>query len=153
VQQQVLSDSIYPLFLVLTSSLSLLLLSQFLVRIILIKSCSSYYFVDSKFVDTYHLKISATPSVALYLFDEPSNNTISKIANLPIIFPTGDCMTLDFDITLLNSFCFLVLGYNWLNPLYLKSSNSSWLKNCVVSWLKMIKKISVERVLCWIVSF
>ena len=133
-QQQVLSDSIYPLFLILTFSLSLLLLSQFLVRIILIKFCSSHYFVDSKFVDTYHLKISATPSVALYLFDSSSNNTISKITNLPIIFPTGDCMTLNFYVTLLNSSYFLVLGYNWLNPLYLKSSNSSWLKNYVVSW-------------------
>jgi len=71
-------------------------------------------------MDTYHLKTSATPPVALRLFDGSLNSTISKIANLPIIFSTGDCMNLDFYVTLLDSSCCLVLGYNWLaqhNPL------------------------------------
>jgi len=80
----------------------------------LVDSRSTHYFVDSKFVDTHHLKISATPLVALCLFDSSSNSTISKIANLPIIFSTGDYINLDFYVTLLDSFCSLVLGYNWL---------------------------------------
>ena len=54
------------------------------------------------------------PPVVLYLFDGSSNSTISEIANLLIIFSTGDCMTLDFYIILFNFFCSLVLGYNWL---------------------------------------
>jgi len=65
-------------------------------------------------VDTHHLKTSATPPVALHLFDGSSNSTISEIANLPIIFSTSNCMNLDFYVTLLDSSCSLVLGYNWL---------------------------------------
>ena len=86
----------------------------------LVNSRSTYCFVDSKFVDTHYLKTSATLLVALYLFDGSSNSTISEIANLPIIFSTSDCMNLDFYITLLDSSCSLVPGYNWLawhNPL------------------------------------
>jgi len=65
-------------------------------------------------VDTHHFKISTTLLVALYLFDGSSKSTISEIANLPIIFSTSDCMNLDFYVTPLDSFCSLVLGYNWL---------------------------------------
>ena len=71
-------------------------------------------------MDTHHLKTSATPLVALHLFDGSSNSTISEIANLPIIFSTSDCINLDFYITPLDSSYSLVLGYNWLtrhNPL------------------------------------
>ena len=75
---------------------------------------STYYFVDSKFVDTHHLKTSATSLIALCLLDSSSNSTISEIANLSIIFSTGNCMNLDFYITPLDSSCSLVLRYNWL---------------------------------------
>jgi len=107
-----LSDS-HSLFVSLTSPL--ILGQDHLNKILfcaLINSGSTHCFVDSKFVDTYHLKTSVTPPVALHLFDGLSNSTISKIANLPIIFPTSDCMNQDFYITLLDSFCSLVLGYN-----------------------------------------
>ena len=65
-------------------------------------------------MDVHYLKISTTPPVALYLFDSSSNSTISKTVDLSVIFPTGDYMNLDFDITLFDSSCSLVLGYNWL---------------------------------------
>ena len=109
-----LSDS-HSLFVSLTSPL--ILGQDHLNKIpfrALVDSRSTHYFVDSKFVDTHHLKTSATPLVALCLFDSSSNSIISKITNLPIIFSTGDCMNLDFYVTLLDSFCSLVLGYNWL---------------------------------------
>ena len=109
-----LSDS-HSLFI---SLISLLILGQDYFNKIpfqaLVGSGSTHYFVDSKFVNTHHLKTSATPPVALHLFDGSSNSTISKIANLPIIFSTSDCMNLDFYVTPLDSFCSLVLGYNWI---------------------------------------
>ena len=80
----------------------------------LIDSRSTHCFVDSKFVDTYYLKIFTTLPVTLYLFDSLSNSTISKIAKLLISFSTGDCINLDFYVTLLDSSCSLVLRYNWL---------------------------------------
>ena len=98
------------------SLISLLILGQnHLNKILfwaLVDSESTHCFVNSKSVDTYHLKTTATPLVALYLFNSLSNSTISEIANLPIIFSTGDCMNLDFYVTSLNSSCSLVLGYN-----------------------------------------
>ena len=86
----------------------------------LVNSRSTYCFVDSKFVDTHHLKTSATLPVILCLFDGLLDNIISKIANLLIIFPSSNCINLDFYVTLLDSSCSLIIGYNWLiwhNPL------------------------------------
>jgi len=115
-----LSD-LHSLFVSLTSPL--ILGQDHLNKILfqaLVDSGSTHCFVDSKFVDIHHLKISATPPVALHLFDGSSNSTISEIANLPIIFSTSDCMNLDFYVTPLDSSYSLVLRYNWLarhNPL------------------------------------
>ena len=115
VQQRVQFNSMHPLFVSLTSPL--ILGQDYLNKIpfqALVDSRSTHCFVDSKFVDTHHLKISATSPVALCLFDGSSNSTIFEIANLPIIFSTGDCMNLDFYVTPLDSSCSLVLGCNWL---------------------------------------
>ena len=79
----------------------------------LINSGSTLCFVDSKFVDTHHLKTSVIPLVTLYLFNGSLNN-ISEIANLPIIFSTSYYMNLNFNTTLIDSSYSLVLGYNWL---------------------------------------
>jgi len=56
----------------------------------------------------------------LRLFDGTSNNIISEVLSLPVKFPSGECMTLDFYVTPLDSCCSLVLGHSWLtryNPL------------------------------------
>jgi len=58
--------------------------------------------------------------VELCLFGGTSNNIISEIVWLPVKFLSGECMTLDFYVTLLDSCCLLVLGHSWLtryNPL------------------------------------
>jgi len=52
--------------------------------------------------------------VKLRLFDGTSNNIISEVVLLPVKFPFGECMTLDFYVTLLDSCCSLVLGHFWL---------------------------------------
>ena len=75
---------------------------------------STHCFIDSKFVNTHHLKTSATPPVALHSFDSSSNSIISEITILFIILPTSDCINLDFYVTLLDSSCSLILEYNWL---------------------------------------
>jgi len=48
------------------------------------------------------------------LFDGTSNNIISEVVLLPVKFPSGECMTLDFYVTPLDSCCSLVLGHSWL---------------------------------------
>jgi len=58
--------------------------------------------------------------VELRLFDGTSNNIISEVVSLPVKFPSGECMTLNFYVTPLDSCCSLVLGHSWLtryNPL------------------------------------
>ena len=108
-------SNLYSLFVFLTS---FLILSQNHLHKILFQALvnfrSTYYFVNSEFVDIHYLKTSTTSLVALCLFDSLSNNIISETTNLPIIFPTSNCMNLDFYVTPLDFSCSLVLGYNWL---------------------------------------
>ena len=83
----------------------------------LVDSGSMHCFLDSAFARGYSLP---TLSVELCLFDGTSNNIISEVVSLPVKFPSGECMTFDFYITLLDSCCSLVLGHSWLtryNPL------------------------------------
>jgi len=76
--------------------------------------------LDSAFACGHSLPTTPTPPVELHLFDGTLNNIISEIVSLPVKFPSGECMTLDFYVTLLDSCCSLVLGHSWLiryNPL------------------------------------
>jgi len=77
-------------------------------------------FLDSAFACEHSLPTTPTPPVELRLFDGTSNNIISEVVSLPVKFPSGECMTFDFYVTLLDSCCSLVLGHSWLtryNPL------------------------------------
>ena len=80
----------------------------------LVDSRSMYCFLDFAFACGHSLSTTSTPSVELHLFDGTSNNIISEIVLLPVKFPSGKCMTLDFYVTLLDSCCSLVLGHSWL---------------------------------------
>ena len=80
----------------------------------LVDSGSLYCFLDSAFACRYFLPTTPTPPVELCLFDGTSNNIISEVVSLPVKFLSGECMTLDFYITSLDSCCSLVLGHSWL---------------------------------------
>jgi len=87
---------------------------------ILVNSGFMHYFLDSAFVRRHSLPTTPTSPVELRLFDGTSNNIISEVVLLPVKFPSSECMTLDFYVTLLDSCCLLVLGHSWLthyNPL------------------------------------
>ena len=81
---------------------------------ILVDSGSMYCFLDSAFACGHSLPTTLTPPVELRLFDGISNNIISEVVLLLVKFPSSECMTLDFYITLLDSCCSLVLGHSWL---------------------------------------
>ena len=86
----------------------------------LVDSGSTHCFLDSAFARRHSLPTTLTPPVELRLFDGTSNNIISEVVSLPVKFPSSECMTLDFYVTLLDSCCSLVLGHSWLtryNPL------------------------------------
>ena len=77
-----------------------------------------YYFIDSTFVLKYNISIKLTLHMELKLFDGLSNNTITETASLSI--PSRDQIILNIYVTPLDSFCSLVLEYNWLtqhNPI------------------------------------
>jgi len=70
-------------------------------------------FLDSAFAHKNSLPTTSTLPVELHLFDR-TLNIIFEIVLLPVKFPFGKCMTLDFYVTLLDSCYSLVLGHSWL---------------------------------------
>ena len=80
----------------------------------LVDSRFTHCFLNSAFAREHSLPTTPTPPVELSLFDGTSNNIISKVVSLPVKFPSGECMTLDFYVTLLDFCCSLVLGHSWL---------------------------------------
>ena len=86
----------------------------------LVDSGSSDCFIDTNFVNTCLLSTYPVPLLKLYLFDRTTNSTITQAITLSPYFKTGDLTLISFYVTLLDGFCFLVLGHNWLthnNPL------------------------------------
>ena len=86
----------------------------------LIDSGSSDNFMDSQFVTKNNLTRVQIPLVRLRLLDGTMASTISETVSAPIIFLSGETLSLDFYVTSLDSSCKAVLGYSFLshyNPL------------------------------------
>lgn len=86
----------------------------------LIDSGSSHCFIDSDFATTYQLPTTAVTPLRLQLFDSTSNHLITSFTTLPVHFPSGEVLNIDFYVTPLDKSVSAVLGYSWLstyNPL------------------------------------
>ena len=95
----------------LTSSLVSDFFSEFSA---LVDSGSTHCFVDTGFVCSHQLSVTLVKPIELKLFNRTCNSVITKSLQLPVLFLTGESMTIDFYVTPLDSSCSVVLGFNWL---------------------------------------
>ena len=75
---------------------SLLISNSSLCISALIDSGSTHCFVDTSFVQYYKLPAYPIDPIELKLFDGTSNSIITQSLALPVRFPSGECMNVNF---------------------------------------------------------
>jgi len=104
---------------------------------VLVNSESTHYFVNTTFIWKYNIPTSPTILVKLKLFNRLSNNIISEIVSLPIIFTSSHWMILNIYVTSLNFSYLLVLRYNWLTQ---HNPSIDWTMSSITFWLSSRKE-------------
>ncbi|KAL1947004.1 hypothetical protein VTO73DRAFT_13965 [Trametes versicolor] len=86
----------------------------------LIDSGFSHCFMDSALTEKHGIPTVSISPIRLQLFDGTSNQIVTRTVNLPLHFPSGEVISVDFYVTPLDKSISAVLGYSWLsdyNPL------------------------------------
>ena len=55
--------------------------------------------MDTEFVNFHNLPVYPISPIELKLFDGTSNSVITRSLELPVLFPTGESMTINFYVT------------------------------------------------------
>jgi len=81
----------------------------------LVDSGSTNCFMDSAFASRHNLRrLPLKQRLQLRLFDGSTRGLITDYVSLPVRFPTGTTLVIDFLLTTLDPSCSAVLGHTWL---------------------------------------
>ncbi|KAG6329127.1 hypothetical protein ID866_9963 [Astraeus odoratus] len=80
----------------------------------LLDSGSSHCFIDPVFIKTHNIVVEEISLFPLHLFNGTCNSFITQLAHFSVHFSSSNVTPFSFYVTLLDSSCSLILGYNWL---------------------------------------
>src|ERR1700728_92553 len=80
----------------------------------LIDSGSTHCFMDAAYARNQGFTLTPVPPKQLRLFDGSFGGEIHFGVRAPVLFPSGETLSLEFLVTPLDSSCTAVLGYDWL---------------------------------------